>query len=472
MVMSRAWILAVGLTAAGCGAADTTRQTAITIEHVVTAAPPAGTSEAVWQDVRQFYRGRMHEPAWALDEAEDNTREALGLLERASDHGFTPADYNNDVLLRTFTDPARTKKRSREETAEANGRFDVDLTTSLLTLGRDVALGRTQPEAVDPRWKALRTPPDLPATLSHAYTNGLASWLDVIRPTHPEYAALQKVLPASPDADKRSIALNMERWRWMPDELGDRHLMVNIPAFHMAAREHGRSVLDMKVVVGTTEHQTPIFSGDMSTIVFSPYWNVPDSIAEDETAPAAARDPQYLARNNIDILRVSDGEAVVVDPSKVDWDDPEELKALSFRQRPGADNALGHVKFLFPNKYDVYLHDTPADALFARPGRAFSHGCVRLEQPEELAKYVLRDREEWDDERIQAAMLAGTEKHVALKDEIPVHIVYFTVWPNARGHVDSWPDIYGYDAKQAQNPTVRARRDRSGKAGTPASQTR
>jgi murein L,D-transpeptidase YcbB/YkuD len=242
----------------------------------------------------------------------------------------------------------------------------------------------------------------------------------------------------------------MERWRWMPDDLGARHLLVNIPAFHMAAREHGRTVLDMKVVVGTTAHKTPIFSGDMATVVFSPYWNVPESIAEVETAPAAARDPGYLARNHIDILRVSKGEATVVDPSRVDWDDPEEVKTLSFRQRPGADNALGHVKFLFPNTFDVYLHDTPADALFARPSRALSHGCVRLERPEDLAKYVLRDRTEWDAERIEAAMLAGTEKHVTLEDKIPVHIVYFTVWPNATGGVDSWPDVYGYDAKQAQ----------------------
>jgi murein L,D-transpeptidase YcbB/YkuD len=469
MVVSRAWILAVGLSAAGCGVTDITPQTALAIEQLVAAAPPDDVSEAVWQGVRHFYRGRMHEPAWVADGAETKTREAFGLLGRASEHGFTPADYKQDVLLRTFNDPEGTKKRSSEGAVQANARFDVDLTTALLALGRDVALGRMQPDAIDPRWKARRTPPDLPATLAHAYKVDLANWLDSIRPTHPEYAALQKTLAGSATADKRSIALNMERWRWMPDELGARHLLVNIPAFHMAARENGRAVLDMRVVVGTTEHQTPIFSGNMSTIVFSPYWNVPDSIAEGETAPAAARDPNYLARNNIDILRVSNGEALVVDPTKVDWDNPEELKSLSFRQRPGADNALGHVKFLFPNKYDVYLHDTPADALFARPGRAFSHGCVRLEEPEELAKYVLRDRGEWDEERIQAAMLAGTEKHVALKDEIPVHIVYFTVWPNASGGVDSWPDVYGYDAKQARSPTVSARRDRPGKAGMPAS---
>jgi murein L,D-transpeptidase YcbB/YkuD len=364
---------------------------------------------------------------------------------------------------------AGEQKRSAADTVQADARFDVDLTAALLALGRDVAVGRARPDAIDTRWKARRTPPDLPATLSQAHGAGLASWLDSIRPAHPEYAALQKVLAASAAAVRQSIALNMERWRWMPDDLGARHLLVNIPAFHMAAREDGRTVLDMRVVVGTIEHRTPIFSGDMSTIVFSPYWNVPESIAEGETAPAAARDPDFLARNNIDILRASKGEAAVVDPSDVDWDDPEELKTLSFRQRPGPNNALGHVKFLFPNTYDVYLHDTPADALFARPGRAFSHGCVRLEQPEELARYLLRGRKEWDDERIAAAMLSGTEKHVALEDEIPVHIVYFTVWPNGTGGVDAWPDVYGYDAKQAQIPTTaRTRREGTGEGGMPA----
>ena len=127
----------------------------------------------------------------------------------------------------------------------------------------------------------------------------------------------------------------------------------------------------------------------MTTTVFSPYWNVPESIVEGETAPAAARDPGFLQRNNMEILRVTKSGATPVDPSTVDWDDPEELKALAFRQKPGAKNALGHVKFLFPNPYDVYLHDTPADALFARQGRAFSHGCVRVEQPEALARWVL-----------------------------------------------------------------------------------
>ena len=141
--------------------------------------------------------------------------------------------------------------------------------------------------------------------------------------------------------------------------------------------------------------------------------------------------------------------ATAIDPATVNWDDPEELKALAFRQKPGAKNALGHVKFLFPNLYDVYLHDTPADALFARPGRAFSHGCVRVEQPEALAKWVLKDSPEWTDEKILEAMNAGEEEHVKLKQEIPVHIVYFTAWADDAGAVRLVPDVYGYDATQS-----------------------
>jgi murein L,D-transpeptidase YcbB/YkuD len=248
----------------------------------------------------------------------------------------------------------------------------------------------------------------------------------------------------------RQLASNLERWRWMPDDFGSRHLMVNIPYYHLIARENGKPVTDIRVVVGKPgQNKTPVFSSEMNTVVFSPYWNIPDSIVEGETAPAVARDPAYLAKNNIEILDVSRSGATPVDHERVDWDDADQLKHLAFRQRPGPGNALGHVKFLFPNEFDVYLHDTPADALFARPGRAFSHGWVRVEEPEALARYVLRGDSEWDDTKILEAMHAGVEKHVKLKENIPVHIVYFTAWVDESGGLHFQPDVYGYDAKQA-----------------------
>ena len=240
----------------------------------------------------------------------------------------------------------------------------------------------------------------------------------------------------------RQVALNLQRWRWMPDDLGARHFMVNIPNFHVYAREQGKTVMDIRVVVGKVGNNTPLFSDEMESVVFSPYWNIPDSIAQGETLPAMVRDPNYLARQNIEIVRTS-GESV--SPADVDWSDPEALKGYAFRQRPGAGNALGHVKFLFPNAHNVYLHDTPADNLFGKPTRAFSHGCIRVEEPEQLAKYVLRGYPEWDEASIGAAMHSGVEKHVKLEEKIPVHIVYFTSWVDENGGLHFQPDIYNYD---------------------------
>jgi murein L,D-transpeptidase YcbB/YkuD len=252
----------------------------------------------------------------------------------------------------------------------------------------------------------------------------------------------------------RQVAMNLERWRWMPDDFGDRHLLINIPYFHLMAREHGKTVMDIRVVVGTPANKTPIFSSNMNTVVFSPYWHIPDSIVQGETVPAVVRDPSYLQRNAIDVLDLSKRPATPVDPASVDWDDAGQLERLAFRQRPGPANALGHVKFLFPNPYDVYLHDTPADRLFARAGRAFSHGCIRVEEPEALARYVLRGYAEWDDARIVAAMHEGTETHVALHEPIPVHVVYFTAWVDERGGLHFQPDVYGYDRAQSRTSST------------------
>ena len=246
----------------------------------------------------------------------------------------------------------------------------------------------------------------------------------------------------------RQVEMNLERWRWMPDDLGSRHFLVNIPSYLLMLREDGHTVRAIRVIVGKPGRETPIFSGNMETVVFSPYWNVPDSIAEGETAPAIRQDPNYLARNQIEVVRRTKAGARIVNPSDVNWYDPDELRELSFRQRPGAKNALGHVKFLFPNAFNVYLHDTPTDKLFARASRAFSHGCVRVEEPEALAAYVLRDDSEWTAERISAAMNAGVEKYVKLAETIPVHIAYFTTWVDEKNGLYFLPDVYGYDTRQ------------------------
>jgi murein L,D-transpeptidase YcbB/YkuD len=396
----------------------------------------------VWGDVQQFYQARAYAPAWTA--SDERAAAALRTLRRAAEHGLPAEAYLSADLPGLLTPEKKSIEKALDRDARKLAQLDVRVTTALLTLGRDVAVGRVSPASIDARWKLRRTPPDLAGTLEQAAAAGtLDGWLDAVRPVHPEYAALQKAMAnlqpqvgseAGDDDAARRIALNLERWRWMPDDLGDRHILVNVPAFHMAVREHGQSALDMKVIVGKTDRA---------------YWNVPDSIAEGETAPAAARDPGFLSRNNIEVLRRGGGGDAVVDPKSIDWKDGDSLKSLLFRQKPGEKNALGHVKFLLPNQYDVYLHDTPADSLFSRQGRALSHGCVRLDQPEALARYLLRDNPQWDDARIKNAMQQDEEKHVALKAPLPVYIVYFTAWPRADGGVDTWPDVYGHDARQA-----------------------
>jgi murein L,D-transpeptidase YcbB/YkuD len=245
------------------------------------------------------------------------------------------------------------------------------------------------------------------------------------------------------EARIEQLTLNMERWRWLPDSLGERHIIVNVPTYQLDVYENGHVVLPMRVVAGKKDNPTPIFMDNMENVVFSPYWNVPPNIARNETIPAVMNDPGYLARNDIELVK---GRRVV-DPWSVSWS-AVAAGNYTFRQRPGEKNALGHVKFLFPNQFDVYLHDTPADSLFARTDRGFSHGCVRVEKPEELAEYVLRAQPEWTRERIQAAMHAGVEKWVTLKEPLPVYILYMTAWVDPEGAVQFREDIYGHDEKQ------------------------
>jgi murein L,D-transpeptidase YcbB/YkuD len=240
----------------------------------------------------------------------------------------------------------------------------------------------------------------------------------------------------------QQISLNLERWRWLPADLGQRHVLVNIPEYRLEVWDQGKVPLSMRVVVGKKDTPTPIFADDMTHIVFSPYWNIPTEIAKNETVPRALRDPAFLQRSNMEVL---DKTGNVVDPASIDV---ENVGAYRIRQRPGSSNALGFVKFMFPNQFNVYLHDTPTDSLFARAVRSFSHGCVRLEQPEQLAQYVLADQPEWTPERIREAMHSGQEKTVKLTGPLPVYLGYWTARISADGILQFRDDLYGVDARQ------------------------
>jgi murein L,D-transpeptidase YcbB/YkuD len=224
------------------------------------------------------------------------------------------------------------------------------------------------------------------------------------------------------------ILMNMERMRWMPAEMSGNIILVNIPEFVLHVYKNNKKEFDMAVVVGKEGHNTMMFNGDLNQIVFSPYWNVPPSIVKNEILPAINRNPGYLASQNMEQVG-NDGELP------------------SIRQKPGAGNALGQVKFLFPNSFNIYFHDTPSKSLFARDKRAFSHGCIRLSDPFKMAQYLLQDQPEWSDDKIMAAMNAGTEKYVRLKKPVPVVITYYTAWVGEDGQMNFRDDIYEHDEK-------------------------
>ena len=248
------------------------------------------------------------------------------------------------------------------------------------------------------------------------------------------------------EARVRQIELNMERWRWLPHELGDRYILVNVANFALDVIEHGQSVLAMRVIIGKPERRTPFFSADMTYLVLSPHWYVPPTIAIQDKLPLIRRDPSYVARQNFKLFRDGESGATRVDPLSIDW---SAVSARNFpyrlRQDPGPRNALGRVKFMFPNSYHVYLHDTPSRELFAKTERAFSSGCIRLEKPIELAEYLLRNDPRWSRQKILATIARGAEQVVHLPTTVPVHLLYWTAWVDAQGRINFRKDIYERD---------------------------
>ncbi|WP_404402326.1 murein L,D-transpeptidase [Pelagibacterium halotolerans] len=237
------------------------------------------------------------------------------------------------------------------------------------------------------------------------------------------------------------IVANMERWRWMPEDLGTFNVLVNVPEFRLDVMRDGQSAWNTRVIVGTARNQTPIFSDMIRHVVTNPYWNVPSSILRNEVIPRVLSNPGYIASQNMELLY--GGRAV--DPWSVDWTEanPNQFRV---RQRPGRSNALGQVKFLFPNSHDVYLHDTNARGLFARSMRALSHGCVRVQDPFAFAEALLEHEPDLTVAALQNT-LGGSERWFNMERQVPVHLAYFTLRVGEDATVRSYGDIYGHNAR-------------------------
>jgi murein L,D-transpeptidase YcbB/YkuD len=447
-------VLVVITLAGGCSKVDR-QQFAPEVERTVASTPRwvdrGELGKRLWAIERQFYEARGHTPAWIDgDRPTDQLDELLKVLDQAPQHGLEPSAYGLDELrgARTAADEAWFGAKFEEQRIPE---LDVRLTYAFLEHAADLIGWRLSPRAIDKSWLAAPKKVDLAEQLRAALDGkGVRDTLESLAPVHPQYKGLQAALVRAREEGKNEdverIAMNLERWRWVPRDLGDRHVLVNVPSYQMQVVEGEKPVLAMRVIVGAPDTPTPLFSDNMTYVVFSPYWNIPESILREETLPRLMEDPEYLARNNMEVVGTS-GE--VVDAASVDWGDTEATRGLRFRQAPGPENALGLVKFIFPNHFSVYLHDTPGDALFRKEVRALSHGCIRLEQPVQLAEYVLADKANWTSPRIMKAMHAKEEQTVTLKEPLPVHIGYWTAWVNEDGRVTFTDDPYGLDRKHA-----------------------
>jgi murein L,D-transpeptidase YcbB/YkuD len=405
-----------------------------------------GVDRKTWEAVRAFYEARRGQPVWIRrGKPSSDVDDLQGLLSTAADEGLRPDEYGSDRIEQRVQNPKNDAAAMEAELA---------LSAALMRYARHLAFGHPVAKEIDPTWTPTLRELDVPRIVAEAVDDGdLDELPQRLAPRDPEYARLKELLRREraanpPDAERvRRIELNLERWRWLPEDLGAPHVLVNVPGFELEVREDGESVpLQMRVIVGKEVNRTPIFSDTMTHVVFSPYWNIPQSIEMKEMLPKILEDEDFLDKNEMEVVRKGE----VIKASDVDWDELEDEGDIQLRQRPGAENALGYVKFLFPNRHNVYLHDTPNDNLFDKLTRDLSHGCIRVEKPVDLAAYVLKDQPEWTSERIDEAMHAGKEKHVTLKKAIPVHLVYFTVRVPSGGEPQFFDDVYGYDARQAE----------------------
>ncbi len=332
--------------------------------------------------------------------------------------------------------------------------FDGSVTIEQVTIpeGKTLKLGMEDERVPLLRQRLGVAAPDIPegatdATVDITYDQAL---IDAVKAFQADLGltadgilgpATVAALNGGGNVGKDDIIANMERWRWEPEEFGQFNVQVNIPEFTLWIMKDGEPVHTTRVVVGTPKNQTPVFSDEIRHVVMNPYWNVPPSIAAGEIKPHLIANPYYLDSQNMEML----AGGKVINAAAIDWT-VTNINNYSIRQKPGPGNALGKVKFLFPNEHNIYLHDTPSKSLFSRAFRAYSHGCVRVMNPMEFAGALVATNPEITQASLEA--LSGPkEKWVNLKNKIPVHLMYFTLRVDEDGTIRSYGDVYGHNKK-------------------------
>jgi murein L,D-transpeptidase YcbB/YkuD len=433
--------------------------------------------------LKKFYEGRRYEALWVSGTGYTAAAQLVrGEIERADEWGLEASAFRVPPL-------PEAERLSLSEQASA----EIALSQSILKYAQFARGGRTEPLALSRNLD--RKPPLLdPGKVLAGIVASDApdAYLRSLHPQHPQFDRLRRLYAgasAELDADldlrskkrggkkrakssggssREKLLVNMEQWRWMPEDLGRLYVWVNIPEYIVRVIKEGREIHSERAIVGATTTPTPILSDEMEHLIFHPRWNVPDSIKVNELLPSLeVGDYKVLSRQN---LRVAIGGRDI-DARSVDWSRTDIRKYYVY-QPPGSNNALGLVKFLFPNKHDVYLHDTPSKSLFNSQVRAISHGCIRVRHPLKLAELLLTEDQGWDGSRIAMTVQKGPQDNQVNLSNIPVHLTYFTAWVDDDGRVRTFSDVYDHEHRIAYALAGKSHRIRREPEPTPVVQMR
>jgi len=424
--------------------------------------------------ITAYYSKNDYEPVIVLQHLKNKgLASLLPYFEQSGDHGLAPAMFQTESLKKLISKLYDKKGISTtEEAYETLADLELVTANALINYTNALQYGMISPKRI---YGAYYTDTKRPDSLSMNRVfaiNDLKIFLDSIQPKDPQYLSLQAALKggeAAPGMTKEEthhiLTVNLERLRWKNKPATDKYVIVNIPDFKLQVIEKGNPVLEMKVCVGEGRpmnpgdnlkeydendlrkdrpfsRETPQLNSLIHSVQVNPVWNIPESIATNEITKYAAADRFYLSSHNIDVF---ENGKLIEDTETIDWSDGNPGKKYTFKQRPGDDNSLGKIKFLFNNQSAVYLHDTPAKAAFAQSMRAVSHGCVRLEKPLELAYALFGDGAKYEDIKKRMESPEAEAKDIALPKKVPVYLTYITAWADKNKVITFRKDVYGLD---------------------------
>lgn len=424
--------------------------------------------------ITAYYEAHDYEPVIVLQQLKDKgLHTMISYFERSAEHGLSPEGYKVDELKRLlakFDDKKGIK--TTEEAYSALADLELLSANSLINYSNALQYGVISPKRIYAAYFMDTKRPDS-VSMSRVFTiKDIKSYLDSIQPKDPQYLALQKALKdgatgagMSPDETQKILKVNLERLRWKNKPTQEKYVIVNIADFRLDVMDRGKSILNMKVCVGEGRnknftdniqeydendlkkdrpfsHETPQLNSMIHSVQVNPVWNIPESIATNEITKFAAADRYYLSNHNIDVY---ENGKLIEDTELIDWSSGNPGAKYTFKQRPGDDNSLGKIKFLFNNQSAVYLHDTPAKAAFSNAMRAVSHGCVRLEKPLDLAHVLFGDGAKYEDIKKRMSESQNEAKDITLPNKVPVYLIYTTAWEDENHTLQFRKDVYGLD---------------------------